>query len=62
MYMHVDINGAYAAFECAMDPKLAKSPLIIARKQRCHHYRHANRLAKNTGLKTRDAYLQMPID
>lgn len=25
MYMHVDINGAYAAFECAMDPKLSKS-------------------------------------
>ncbi|ENZ4287051.1 hypothetical protein ACGKJM_005475 [Citrobacter farmeri] len=30
MYMHVDINGAYAAFECAMDPKLSKKPLIIA--------------------------------
>lgn len=29
MYMHVDINGAYAAFEIAMAPQLAHKPLII---------------------------------
>ncbi|HHC0161180.1 hypothetical protein L1045_24875 [Escherichia coli] len=50
MYMHVDINGAYAAFECAMDPKLAKSPLIIASNNDATIIA-MNRLAKNTGLK-----------
>ncbi|MXF09417.1 hypothetical protein FQ042_26780, partial [Escherichia coli] len=38
------------AFECAMDPKLAKSPLIIASNNDATIIA-MNRLAKNTGLK-----------
>lgn len=50
MYMHVDINGAYAAFECAMDPKLAKKPLIIASNNDSSVIA-MNKLAKSVGIK-----------
>ncbi len=48
--MHVDINGAYAAFECAMDPKLAKKPLIIASNNDSSVIA-MNKLAKSVGIK-----------
>lgn len=50
MYMHVDINGAYAAFECAMDPKLSKKPLIIASNNDSSVIA-MNKLAKSVGIK-----------
>ncbi|MBL5885584.1 translesion error-prone DNA polymerase V subunit UmuC [Lelliottia aquatilis] len=50
MYMHVDINGAYAAFETAMEPKLADHPLLILSNNDSMVIA-MNQKAKNIGIK-----------
>lgn len=50
MYMHVDINGAYAAFEIAMDPRLARKPLIILSNNDVAIVA-MNQLSKDLGIK-----------
>lgn len=50
MYMHVDINGAYAAFETAMAPWLSRKPLIILSNGDSMIIA-MNQLAKDLGIK-----------
>jgi DNA polymerase V len=50
MYMHVDINRAYAAFEIAMSPKLAHKPLIILSNNDMAIVA-MNQLSKDLGIK-----------